>query len=62
MLDAEKRLGPIIFRDMLGTNFAPSRPMNDELRKHLLATADADTRGAILDRYVKVLVQGMETP
>ncbi len=99
VVDAEKRLGPIIFRDMLGLHFSSSRPLDDTLNEHplaefvigaitnaqaagrvqpdadagelavifmtglfaLLSTAGADSRAAILDRYVKTLVQGMET-
>ncbi len=29
VVDAEKRLGPIIFRDMLGLHFSSSRPLDD---------------------------------
>jgi AcrR family transcriptional regulator len=99
VLDAERRLGPVLFRDMLGLHFSPSRPVDDEPSEHplaeyviaaitkaqgagrvqrnadagelgvifmtglfaLLSTADADTRPAILDRYVKTIVNGMET-
>lgn len=99
VLDAEKRLGPVVFRDMLGLHFSSSRPLDDALGEHplaefvigaiasaqaaghvqrdadagelgvifmtglfaLLSTADAATRATILDRYVKTLVQGMET-
>jgi AcrR family transcriptional regulator len=98
---AEQRLGPVVFRDMLGLHFSSARPVEDELRKHplaeflvsaikkaqragrvprdadagelgvffltglfaLLATGGAagDARGAMLDRYVVTIVQGMET-
>jgi AcrR family transcriptional regulator len=34
---AERRLGPVVFRDMLGLHFSPSRPVEDELGKHPLA-------------------------
>jgi AcrR family transcriptional regulator len=99
VLDAEKRLGPVVFRDMLGLHFSSSRPVDDALSEHplaefviaaiaraqhagrvqrdadagelgvifmtglfaLLSTADPQARNAILDRYVKTLVQGMET-
>jgi AcrR family transcriptional regulator len=99
VLDAEKRLGPVVFRDMLGLHFSASRPFDDALREHplaefviaaitkaqhagrvhrdadagelgiifmtglfaLLSTADPHARKPILDRYVKTLVQGMET-
>ncbi|WP_123024485.1 TetR/AcrR family transcriptional regulator [Mycolicibacterium stellerae] len=37
VLDAEKRLGPLIFRDMLGLHFSPTRPVGDELHHHPLA-------------------------
>lgn len=37
VLDAEKRLGPLIFRDMLGLHFSSARPLGDELRDHPLA-------------------------
>ena len=99
VLDAEKRLGAIVFRDMLGLHFSSSRPVDDALNEHplaefviaaitraqaagrvqrdadagelgvifltglfaLLSTGDAGSRAAILDRYVKTLVGGMET-
>jgi hypothetical protein len=97
---AEQRLGPVVFRDMLGLHFSSTRPVEDELREHPLAEfviaaiaeaqaaervpRDADAgelgvffltglfallatgiagsraRAAILDRYVKTIVQGME--
>ena len=100
VLDAERRLGPVVFRDMLGLHFSATRPVEDELGEHPLAgcviTAitkaqaagrvprDADAgelgvifltglfallatgatasraRAALLDRYVKTIVQGME--
>jgi AcrR family transcriptional regulator len=34
---AESRLGPMVFRDMLGLHFSPTRPFEDELRQHPLA-------------------------
>ena len=34
---AEQRLGPVVFRDMLGLHFSSARPVEDELRKHPLA-------------------------
>lgn len=99
VLDAEKRLGSIVFRDMLALHFSSSRPLDDELQRHplaefviavladakasgdvrpdadagelgvifltglfaLLSTAEAEVRTAILDRYVKTIVEGMET-
>jgi AcrR family transcriptional regulator len=48
--DAENRLSPLIFRDMLGLHFSSSRPVDDELREHPLAefviTAIADAQSA----------------
>src|ERR1700757_1823762 len=97
---AEQRLGPVVFRDMLGLHFSSTRPVEDELREHplaefviaaiaeaqaaervpqeadagelgvffltglfaLLATgmAASGARAAMLDRYVKTIVEGME--
>jgi AcrR family transcriptional regulator len=37
VLAAERRLGPVFFRDMLGLHFASTRPIEDELREHPLA-------------------------
>jgi AcrR family transcriptional regulator len=34
---AERRLGPLVFRDMLGLHFSPARPVEDELGQHPLA-------------------------
>src|ERR1700739_1728913 len=96
---AEQRLGPVVFRDMLGLHFSSTRPVEDELGEHplaefviaaiaeaqagervlrgadagelgvffltglfaLLATgmAASGARAAMLDRYVKTIVQGM---
>jgi AcrR family transcriptional regulator len=101
VLAAERRLGPVFFRDMLGLHFSSTRPVEDELSEHPLAefvvaaiaeaqaagrvTADADAgelgvffltglfallatdasgpeaRAALIDRYAKTIVQGMET-
>jgi AcrR family transcriptional regulator len=101
VLVAERRLGPVVFRDMLGLHFSATRPVEDELGEHPLAefviaaiaegqaagrvSRDADAgelgvffltglfallatggtasraRAAMLDRYVKTIVQGMET-
>jgi AcrR family transcriptional regulator len=36
-LDAERRLGATVFRDMLGLHFASTRPVDDELTEHPLA-------------------------
>jgi AcrR family transcriptional regulator len=96
---AEERLGPVVFRDMLGLHFSATRPIEDETAEHplaefvvgairkaqaarrvsrdadpgelgvifmtglfaLLATSGASkTRAALLDRYVKTIVAGME--
>lgn len=102
VLAAERRLGPVIFRDMLGLHFSATRPVEDELSEHPLAQflvnvftsaqaagqvcRDAEpgelgvifltglfallatglgpsrARGALLDRYVTTIVQGMEAP
>jgi AcrR family transcriptional regulator len=97
-LAAEKRLGPVLFREMLGLHFSPSRPVDDTPSKHplaeyviaaivraqragrvqedadagqlgvifmtglfaLLSTADGESRAAILDRYTRTIVRGME--
>src|SRR5271163_1241462 len=37
VLAAEKRLGPVVFRDMLGLHFSATRPVEDELAEHPLA-------------------------
>jgi AcrR family transcriptional regulator len=37
VLEAEQRLGPIVFRDMLGLHFSAARPVEDELAEHPLA-------------------------
>jgi AcrR family transcriptional regulator len=37
VLDAEQRLGPVVFRDMLGLHFSATRPAEDELGEHPLA-------------------------
>jgi AcrR family transcriptional regulator len=53
VLDAERRLGPVVFRDMLGLHFSATRPVEDELRKHPLAEfliaaiADAQDAGRV---------------
>jgi AcrR family transcriptional regulator len=100
VLAAEERIGPVVFRDMLGLHFSAKRPVEDELVEHPLAefviaaiakaraaqrvSPDADpreltlifltglfallatgasaseTRAALLDQYVKTVVQGME--
>jgi AcrR family transcriptional regulator len=50
VLDAEHRLGPLIFRDMLGLHFSSTRPIDDALGDHPLAgfviTAIADAQAA----------------
>lgn len=100
VLAAEKRLGPVVFRDMLALHFSPTRPAGDGPDEHPLAgfviaaitqaqgarrvPRDADARelgvifltglfallvtggtalgdrAALLDRYVKTIVDGME--
>jgi len=37
VLAAEERLGPVVFRDMLGLHFSATRPVEDELGEHPLA-------------------------
>lgn len=37
VLDAERRLGTVVFRDMLGLHFSATRPVEDELVRHPLA-------------------------
>ena len=37
VLDAERRLGVVVFRDMLGLHFCSARPVEDELAQHPLA-------------------------
>lgn len=37
VLAAEQRLGPVVFKDMLGLHFSATRPIEDELREHPLA-------------------------
>jgi AcrR family transcriptional regulator len=37
VLAAEDRLGPVVFRDMLGLHFSSTRPVEDELSEHPLA-------------------------
>lgn len=37
VLDAENRLGAVVFRDMLGLHFSSSRPVEEELAQHPLA-------------------------
>jgi AcrR family transcriptional regulator len=102
VLVAEERLGPVVFRDMLGLHFSATRPVEEEAGEHPLAqfviaaiteaqaagrtSRDADAgqlgvifmtglfallatggaalreRAALLDRYVKTIVKGMEAP
>jgi AcrR family transcriptional regulator len=102
VLAAEQRLGPVVFRDMLGLHFSAARPVDDEPGEHplaefviaaitaaqaagrvsrnadaaelgvifltglfaLLATGGVESRAraAMLDRYVKTIVRGMEAP
>ena len=37
VLEAERRLGAVVFRDMLGLHFSSARPVEDELAQHPLA-------------------------
>jgi AcrR family transcriptional regulator len=37
VLAAERRLGPVVFREMLGLHFSATRPVEDELTAHPLA-------------------------
>ena len=37
VLAAERRMGPVFFRDMLGLHFSSTRPIEDELSEHPLA-------------------------
>ena len=100
VLAAERRLGPVFFRDMLGLHFSSTRPGEDELSEPPLAefviaaiagaqgtgrvARDADAgelgvfclivlfgllatdrsapraRAALMDRYVKTIVLGIE--
>jgi AcrR family transcriptional regulator len=100
VLAAERRLGPVFFRDMLGLHFSSTRPVEDKSSEHPLAefliaaiaeaqdagrvARDADAgelgvffltglfallatdtsspraRAALMDRYVKTMVLGME--
>ena len=50
VLAAERRLGPVFFRDMLGLHFSSTRPVEDELSEHPLAefviAAIAEAQGA----------------
>jgi AcrR family transcriptional regulator len=53
VLGAEKRLGPVVFRDMLGLHFSATRRAEDELGEHPLARfviaaiADAQAAGRV---------------
>ena len=37
VLEAEHRLGPVVFRDMLGLHFSSTRPVDDGIGEHPLA-------------------------
>jgi hypothetical protein len=37
VIAAERRLGPVVFRDMLGLHFSSTRPAEDALAEHPLA-------------------------
>lgn len=53
VLAAEERLGPVVFKDMLGLHFSATRPIEDELSEHPLAgfviaaIADAQAAGRV---------------
>ena len=53
VLAAEERLGPVVFKDMLGLHFSATRPFEDELGEHPLAgfviaaIADAQAAGRV---------------
>jgi AcrR family transcriptional regulator len=53
VLAAEQRLGPVVFREMLGLHFSATRPVDDELGEHPLAgfviaaIAEVQTRGRV---------------
>jgi len=53
VLAAEERLGPVVFKDMLGLHFSATRPIEDELGEHPLAgfviaaIADAQAAGRV---------------
>jgi AcrR family transcriptional regulator len=53
VLAAEERLGPVVFKDMLGLHFSATRPIEDELAEHPLAgfviaaIADAQAAGRV---------------
>ena len=50
VLDAESRLGTLLFRDMLGLHFSSSRPVEDELAQHPLAEPLIDVIGQAQER------------
>jgi len=98
---AERRLGPVVFREMLGLHFSANRPTEDDISEHPLAefviaaittaqdagwvspeadagqlgvffmtglfallatgTRGAATADAVVGRYVRTIVKGMET-
>lgn len=45
VLSAERRLGEVVFRDMLGLHFSSARPAEDELAEHPLAQFLVDVIG-----------------
>jgi len=53
VLAVEKRLGPVVFKDMLGLHFSSTRPVENELAEHPLAgfviaaIADAQAAGRV---------------
>lgn len=49
VLAAERRLGAVVFRDMLGLHFSSTRPVEDELARHPLARFLVDVIGRAQD-------------
>jgi len=67
---AERRLGPVVFRDMLGLHFSATRPVQDELAEHPLAdfliaaiaeaqTAGGTTRNADAGELAVIFLTGL---
>jgi AcrR family transcriptional regulator len=51
VLAAERRLGPVVFREMLSLHFSPARPVDDELAAHPLA-------GFVIERITQAQAAG----
>lgn len=49
VLAAERRLGAVVFQDMLGLHFSSTRPVEDELAQHPLAQFLVDVIGRAQD-------------